>query len=175
MKILHLVPIVLTALPLAAFSQSNTEGFGPSAGDREVTIAGTGSNDKNFDHGSWGLSASYGWFTSENWAWVLRQSFNYADLPGDNVWWGSTRIGGDYHFGTGRLRPFIGANIGMIYGDVDDTGIVSPELGIKYYVKPETFVYLQTEYQFFFDDMDEIDDNFDDGAFVHAVGVGFNF
>lgn len=52
---------------------------------------------------------------------------------------------------------------------------MSPELGVKYYVKPDTFLYLQTEYQFFFEDADVIDDNFEDGAFVHMAGVGFNF
>lgn len=176
MKITYLTTIMLAALPLTAFSETDSGTYGPSAGDREVTVAGTGSNDNDFDHGSWGLSASYGWYATENWEWVIRQSLSYSDLPGDNAGSGSTRIGADYHFNMGNLRPFIGANIGAIYGDaVDNTGIAGPELGVKYYVKPETFVYLQTEYQFFFDSANEVDDNFDDGAFAHSVGVGFNF
>ena len=176
MKIAYLVPAVLAALPLSAFAESSSDNFGPSAGSREFTLAGTGSNDKDFDHGSWGLAASYGWFTNKNWEWVIRQSVTYSDLPGDNASSGSTRLGADYHFDLGKWRPFIGANIGAIYGDaVNNTGIAGPELGVKYYVKPETFVFLQTEYQFFFDSADEVDDNFDDGAFAHSVGVGFNF
>lgn len=176
MKIIHLVPVVLAALPLSIVAETRSDNFGPSAGSREFTLAGTGSNDKDFDHGSWGLGASLGWYTSENLEWVVRQSITYADLPGDNATSASTRVGVDYHFNLGNWRPFVGVNIGAIYGDaVDNTGIAGPELGVKYYVKPETFVYLQTEYQFFFESTDDLNDNFDDGAFAHSVGIGFNF
>ena len=43
------------------------------------------------------------------------------------------------------------------------TGLVNQEL------------LLQTEYQYFFDNSDDVADNFDDGAFVHTVGLGFTF
>lgn len=176
MKVAYLVPVMLAAFPLSTLADSQSGNYGPSAGMKEFTLAGTGSNDKEFDQGSWGLAASYGWFASDNLEWVIRQSLNYSDLPGDNAGFGSTRVGLDYHFNMGKLRPFIGANIGAIYGDaVNNTGIAGPEVGLKYYVKPETFLYVQTEYQFFFDSADEVNDNFDDGAFAHSVGVGFNF
>jgi hypothetical protein len=176
MKIAHLLPVLLTAFPFSTSAETQNGHYGPSAGMKEFTIAGTGSNDNDFDHGAWGLTASYGWFATDNLEWVIRQSFSYADLAGDNAGSGSTRIGADYHFNMGKLRPFIGANIGAIYGDaVNNTGIAGPELGLKYYVKPETFLYVQTEYQFFFDSADDVDENFDDGAYAHSVGVGFNF
>ncbi|MFA7386339.1 MAG: hypothetical protein WCZ87_01620 [Thiohalobacteraceae bacterium] len=174
MKNAHLLAVALAALPLAVSAQNGT--YGPTAGAREFTLAGSGTNDKDFDHGSWGLSASYGQYMTENLQWVLRQSVNYADTADHDDWVLATRAGLDYHFDLGNWRPFIGANIGYIYGDgVDNTGIAGPELGVKYYVKPETFLYLQTEYQFFFESADDINDNFDDGAFAHTVGVGLNF
>ena len=174
MKHAYMLAAAMAALPLAVSAQTGS--FGPKTGDREFTIAGSGTNDKDFDHGSWGLSASFGQYVTDNWAWVIRQSVNYADTATNDDWILSTRVGVDYHFDAGNWRPFIGANIGYIYGDgVDNTGIASPELGVKYYVKPETFIYLQTEYQFFFESADDISDNFDDGAFQHTVGIGFNF
>lgn len=174
MKNAYVLACALAALPLAVSAQTGT--YGPTAGAREFTLAGSGTNDKDFDHGSWGLSASYGQFITENWEWVVRQSLNYADTAADDDWILATRVGVDYHFNVGNWRPFIGANIGYIYGDgVDNTGIAGPELGVKYYVKPETFIYLQTEYQFFFESADDVNDNFDDGAFAHTVGIGFNF
>jgi hypothetical protein len=82
----------------------------------------------------------------------------------------------DYHFGQGRLRPFIGANIGLVYGeDVDTTGIAGPDLGLKYCAKPVTSVYAQTEYQFLPEDTDDVGSNHDDGSFVPTVDIGFNF
>ncbi len=176
MKIAHFLPVLLAAFPLSSLAENPGGNYGPSTGMKEFTIVGTGSNDNDFDHGTWGLAASYGWYASDNLEWVIRQSINYSDLPGDNAASASTRIGADYHFNMGKLRPFIGANIGAIYGDaVNNTGIAGPEIGVKYYVKPETFLYAQMEYQFFFDSADDVNDNFDDGAFAHSVGIGFNF
>ena len=150
--------------------------YGPVAGSREFTLAGTGASDNDLENNTIGLSGSYGWYLSPNTSFNLRQSWSYADVPGDNPWLASTRVGMDYHFGQARLRPFIGLNIGLVYGDdVDTTGIAGPELGLKYYAKPETFIYAQTEYQFFFEDTDDVDSNFDDGSFVHSVGIGFHF
>lgn len=147
-----------------------------NVGDREVTLAGTGASDKDFDHGNVGLAVSYGQYFTDRWLIGIRQGFNFADNPGDNTWNGSTRLSADYHFGEGQLKAFLGGRIGAVYGDdVNDTGIAGPAFGLKYYVKPETFLYAEAEYQFFFEDSDEIDDNFDDGSFVHSFGVGFNF
>lgn len=162
-------------MAMPAFA-ANAMSYGPSAGSREFTLAGTGTSNNDLDNSTIGLSGSYGWYLGPNTAVNLRQSWSYADVPGDNTWLASTRVGVDYHFGQGRLRPFVGLNIGLVYGDdVDTTGIAGPELGLKYYVKPETFVYAQSEYQFFFEDSDEFESNYDDGSFVHSVGVGFNF
>ena len=166
----------LTALPTAsALAQPPV---GPQAGDREITLSGTGSNDKGFDNGSFGISASYGQYITDTWEWAIRQGFNWSQIEdADDQWNGSTRVALDYNFMPGnRLRPFVGANIGAIYGDgVNETGIAGPEFGLKYYVKPETFVYLQTEYQFQFDDADEFDDRWDDGSWAHTIGFGVNF
>lgn len=174
MKTSKLMAAMVLSVPLSVVAQTGT--YGPTTGAQEFTLSGTGSNDKEFDHGTWGVAASYGRFIDANWQWVIRQSVNYSDTPGDNSGSASTRLGADYNFDFGRWRPFLGLNIGYIYGEaVDNTGIGGPEIGVKYYAKPETFVYLQTEYQFFFEDSDELTDNFDDGAFAHSVGIGFNF
>lgn len=164
----------MSALPVGAVM---AEQIGPRAGDNEFTLAGTGSNDKDFDNGSFGLSGSWGQYLTDTWSWSIRQGFNMSSVAGDETWNGSTRIGADYNFMPGeRLRPFIGANIGAIYGDnVNDTGIAGPEFGLKYYVKPQTFVFLQSEYQFQFEDANDIDSEFDDGSWAHTVGFGINY
>lgn len=180
MKSSALISTLLLTAPLSVFAAgygSDNSGAGEAnTGGSEVTLAGTGTNDKHFDHGSWGLSGSYGWFLDNNWEVVLRQSFNYADLPGANAWSGSTRIGADYHWNLGKWRPFLGVNIGGIYGNhTTDTGIAGPDVGVKYYVKPDTFVFLQTEYQYSFRNSNDVTDNFSRGNYAHTIGVGFNF
>ncbi|MBU3068454.1 hypothetical protein KOI40_01420 [Aestuariicella sp. G3-2] len=176
-KHLLAISVLATTLPAATFAQDS---IGPSSGDREFTLSGTGTSDKDFDNSSMGLSADLGWYTSSHMVWGIRQSVNYADIEGqdadDDFWNGSTRGYFDYHFLSGAARPFIGASLGAIYGDgVEDGGFAGLEFGLKYYVLESTFILGRAEYQFFFDDGDEAEDNFDDGAFAYVIGIGYHF
>lgn len=150
---------------------------GPQAGERTFTLSGTGTSDNDFDANLFGASGELGWFLNDNLEAGVRQSLNVANFDeADDAWSGSTRAFADYHFGTDAFRPFVGANLGGIYGDgVEETFAAGPEVGMKYYVKDSTFVELAAEYQFLFDDAGDVDDNFDDGAFQYTLGVGFNF
>ena len=49
------------------------------------------------------------------------------------------------------------------------------ELGLKYYVLSKTYILARLDYQWFFEDSEDIDDTFDDGAWQNTVGIGFNF
>ena len=169
--------VLLSALALALAPTLATaqERYGPSEGSHEFALSGTGTSDKDFENGGFGITGNYGYYLDQNWMVGVRQTFSWAD-SGDSNWIGSTRGAVDYHFGTGRWRPFIGANLGFVYGDdVDGTGIVSPEVGLKYYANQTTFIYGMAEYQVFFEDSDDLEANYDDSAFVYTVGVGFNF
>lgn len=148
----------------------------PSTGTQEVTLSGAGSSDKDFDNNIFSLEGSYGWYLSEAAEVGVRQSVGIADSDGQDVnWSGSTRAFYDYHFGH-RTRPYIGANLGYVYGDmVEESFLAGLELGIKHYVLERTFINGQIEYQYFFEDADEIDNRFDNGSFVYSVGLGFNF
>lgn len=176
MKKLIAFAAALALLPGLVFAQS----MGPEAGDREFTLAGTGSSDKDFDNSNFGISADIGWFTTEHLVWGIRQSVNYADVQGedltDDFWNGSTRGYVDYHFLSDAWQPFVGASLGGIYGDgVKDTGIFGLEGGLKYYALEDTFILARAEYQFFFSSGDDVQDNFDNGAWQYVFGVGFNF
>lgn len=161
---------LLAAAPLAATA-------GPVSGDKSVTLSGTGSSDKKFDGNSFGVSGEFGYYGSDQWLYGVRQSV--SGVVGDDVkdaWDGSTRLFADYHFGSGALRPFLGANIGALYGkNVRDTGTAGIEGGLKYYVLEKTFISVGVEYAFLFRNTNDVDKNFNDGAFFYNLGVGFNF
>lgn len=150
---------------------------GPDAGDRSFTLSGGGASDDSFDVSTYSVSSSIGWFTTDTIELGVRQNLSGVAVDdGDDSWAGATRGYADFHLGTGSVMPFVGVNIGAIYGDgVNDTGTAGVEAGAKFYVKEKTFILLQAEYQFLFEDADEIDDQFDDGAFFYTLGVGFNF
>lgn len=168
-QLLFAVSLVL-ATPLAAMAA-------PEVGDKSFTISGTGASDKHFDGNSFGVTGQLGYYQTENFEYGVRQSFN--GLVGDevdNAWSGATRLFADYHFGCCKMRPFVGANLGGIYGEsVNDTGAAGLELGAKYWVLEKTFINVAAEYQWLFSGSSGIDDNFDDGAIYYTLGVGFNF
>lgn len=176
-----LLCVTLGLFPVATLAQSgSTSSLGPVQGEREFTLSGTGSSDKDFDSSSIGVSADIGWYRSRELLLGLRQSVNFADIEGqditDDFWNGSTRGYVNYHFGHTAWRPFVGASLGAVYGDgVNDSGFAGLEAGLKYYVLPKTFIMGRAEYQWFFDDGGDVDDQFDKGAWAYTLGLGYNF
>ncbi|OEY65364.1 hypothetical protein [Marinobacter sp. X15-166B] len=150
---------------------------GPEAGERFFTLSGSGASDKDFDSNTVSVSFDVGRFHSDSGAYGVRQSLGFADINDDSNWTGATRAFYDYHFDTGeRWRPFIGGNLGGIYGEgIDETFFAGPELGVKYYVRRKTYITVQAEYQVFFDNAGDAEDNFDDGAFAYSAGIGYHF
>lgn len=158
-------------------TRTTADTFGPVAGNWEFTIGGSGGSNNDIDNSAGGLNLALGYYLADTLSLSVRQSANYSNgSASDAEFDGSTFIALDQHFGTSRLRPFVGVNIGGFYGDnTNDTWAAGLETGLKLYVKPQTFVFALVNYAWTFNDSDTATDNFDDGAFVWSVGVGFNF
>lgn len=156
----------------------DVSGFGPRAGEWEVTLGGGGSNDKNFRGGGFNVNGSVGYFFTDNWEVALRQGFGWSDFGNgtSSSWNGSTRAAVDFHFNLDRFRPFVGLNFGALYGKgTSDTWAGGIEGGVKYYVLPKTFVFAMAEYAWTFRNIRRADNQFDNGQFIYSLGLGFNF
>lgn len=149
----------------------------PVEGTREVTLAGAGGSDKNFDSNRFSLEGTYGYYRSPEVLLGIRQSVGASKVEGENSnWTGATRVFVDYHFDMDNMRPYVGASLGYIYGDdVEETFIAGPELGLKAYVASNTFIAFNIEYQILFESADDADSQIDDGAFAYSLGLGYNF
>lgn len=180
--------LVTLLLPAAGIAQTTTstptapasdvEWFVPEVGTREFTLGGSGATNKDFDASFGGVSFSYGQYLNEALAVVLRQSVNYSNPDvGGTQWNGSTKIAIDHHFAArGRVRPFVGANFGRIYGDaVRDTWAAGLEAGAKFYVQERTFIVATAEYGWLFQHATGVNNEFDDGQWNWSLGIGFNF
>jgi hypothetical protein len=145
-------------------------------GDYELMLGGSGSSDDELDGTVLNIEAALGYFLTQNFELVGRQGLSYADMPGDDNWNASTRLSFDYNFDLGGWFPYLGANIGYLYGDtVKEQFIAGLEGGAKFFVNDTTFINLGLEYQFLFKDTKDADDNFKDGRFVYMLGIGFKF
>lgn len=159
----------LLILPAVATAQ-------PQAGDWEFTLSGTGTNDEDWDRGDFSINGSLGYFMTDQFEGQIRQSVSYDDDGMGTDWSGSTFAALDYHFDLGNWQPFIGANIGYLYGDnVNDTWGAGLEGGLKWFVNKTTFVFFRAEWAWLFDDSDDAFDAFDDGRWQHTLGIGFLF
>ena len=169
--------LILAALAAAFFPAIAKADF--QQGALELTPGGNALGGKDFDGFSAGVNASLGYFATDQFEIGVRQSINYTDVgtaPNAGQLSGSTRVFGDFHFDLGQWQPYIGANIGYVYGDATaDTWEAAPEGGVKYFLNSTTFVFAQVEYQFFFDEADAVDDAFSDGQFVYSLGIGVKF
>jgi len=163
------IAAALVATP--AFAQD----VGPSEGDYEFQLGAGGSSGQEFGQSQFDADITLGYYLDSNWMVNLRQEASYSDV-GQTVWNGSTRAGVAYHFDAGEVRPFVGADLGYVYGDsVNDSFIADGSAGLKWYVKPETFIFGRADYQFFFDDANDANEALDDGRWLYTAGIGFNF
>jgi len=150
--------------------------FGARAGDWEFTLGGGGASNTDLDSSGGGLNTSVGFYFSDTLELSVRQSANYTNGAGDAEYDGSTFVALDHHFGNGRLRPFVGVNVGAVYGEnTSDSWAAGIEAGLKFYVQPRTFLFALVNYAWTFEDADDADDTFSDGGLLWTVGVGFNF
>jgi hypothetical protein len=156
---------------------------GPTANPWELTLSGSAAHGPDLNGVNASANVSVGYYFG-NLELVGRQSLSYTDVGITSSGKGSslnasTVAALDLHFPLGdhgEWVPYIGANIGYIYGDgVHDTWEAGPEAGLKYYVNSNTFVFVSVEYEFFFDKDSEFSDAFSDGQFVYGLGIGFRF
>jgi outer membrane protein W len=147
-------------------------------GDWELTLGGSGSNGPDFNGTTFAVNGSIGYFLTKELEFGVRQSVGYSDIGtgGGSSWNASTRVAIDYHFDLGRWQPYVGGNIGYVYGDnVSDTWEAAPEAGVKFFVNSTTFIQFSAEYQFFFDQGSDASTAFSDGQFVYGLNIGFRW
>ena len=179
LKYASLVVTSLLALSLAPAQAATWAMEDPGVtGVKEITFAGSGSTNTQFSDSFGGATASIGVYFNEEWQAILRQSIDYSNPEnGSRRYNGSTKVALDYNFSQfGSAMPFIGVNLGRIYGtDFRDSWSGGLEAGVKYYVVRKLFVFVMADYSWLFQRTREIDDKFDDGQLTWSAGIGFNF
>lgn len=161
---------------VAAYAQQDDPDF--QKGDRTFSLGGSGSSDNDFDSNNGTVDLELGYFVADSLAVALRQGAGFANVNnGRDDWTGSTRLGLDWFFGDlDRVNPYVGANIGYIYGDgVKEQFIAGPDAGIRFFLNDTTYVSLGVEYQILFEDSDEAGETYDDGRIVYGLSMGLKF
>jgi hypothetical protein len=146
--------------------------------DWSLSLAGTGSNDKNGNNRAFGAAVELGYFLNPHVELGLRQTIAYSDFEGSTATSGSTHVALDYHIPIAwhdRVQLFVGGNGGFDYSDINsDAFEIAPEAGLKVFVNSTTFIALTVEDEFF---TNNNSNGFGtgDSQFVYRLGIGFRF
>ncbi|MCA8976226.1 MAG: hypothetical protein KDC98_16005 [Planctomycetes bacterium] len=148
----------------------------------EFLLGGSGTSDDRLRAGGAQLAGTLGYFVTDELELAVRQNLSTSKTGADTtqIWDAATRFAIDYHFPLEnvypQVTPYVGLNLGYIYGDsVTETMAAGPEIGIKYFVKPDVFLQFGAEYEFNFKSSDRLDRAFQNGAFFYGLGFGICF
>ena len=161
-KTLYLIPVLAMFL-LPAIARAQFE-----AGNWDLTLGGSGSNDRDFRTGNFAVNAGLGYFLTKEIELGVRQTFSWGD--GGSTWGASTVGFADWNFDMDRWVPFVGASIGYSYGSPSpDAWSAGPEGGVKYFLNSTTYVYGEVQYLF------DIQNDISNGAWFYTAGIGVQF
>lgn len=86
------------------------------------------------------------------------------------------RLALDQELSAGAFRPFVGVNVGRLYGELarEDwaAGIAA---GARYFVQPRTFVRASAEYGWMFSHARGFNDRLAEGSWTWSMGLGITF
>jgi len=148
---------------------------GPVANDSEVELSGGLVHSEGSDTGNLNLDLSYGYYLTPGWQLGLRQALSYNFIEDQrDEWTATTAPFLAYHFRlTDTVLPHVGAFLGAAWNDRDITGTIGPQVGVKFFFSPQTYVGLRYRYEWFFNKFERINNNSDDGNHVFNIGLGF--
>lgn len=142
------------------------------AGDWGLTLTGSGASSNDFDSNAFSLTVAPSYFVSHNLELGFRQTLTFFDSEeGGSGFAGSTAVAVDVNFTLSDSIPklvlFAGGSVGYQYGDgVDDGAYIAPEVGLKYFVTTDAYLYGAVAYRF------DLNDGWNEGDFVYSVGIG---
>ncbi len=172
--------ILITIIYSVALMASDAVIAKQIAGNGELFLGGTGishgtgsgsETSNGFNDTSAGVTAQVGYFLNKSIEVGLRQDVTINDSKDQGLTYqGTSRVFTDFHLDLNNFQPFVGVSAGGIYGSqVKERFVVGPEVGLKYFVFPKTFILAQGSYLF------QVDDNIEDGAAIYTLGIGFDF
>ena len=169
-------PASTASMPAGAPMPPYTFEPGPRQGDWEAAIAVSGASTNEFGGNAIGAEGSIGYYVLKFLPITLRQNGGFAF--GSDVtdsWNLSTRLFVDGQWNNGNwFQPFIGVGFGGNYGrQVDQSLIFAPNAGAKMYVNESTFVQARFEWDWTFNA--DKNSEFNEGAALYTIGVGWNF
>jgi hypothetical protein len=147
----------------------------PRDGAHELQVAAGLFHAQDSDSGNLNIDLSYGYYLTPGWQLGFRQALNTIFIEdASDQWTATTAPFINYHFRvTDIIVPYLGAFIGAAWNDRDITGTLGPQIGVKFFVHEQTFLNVGYRYEWFWDKIERINNEADNGNHIINIGVGF--
>ena len=175
MKLQIRVMVVLSVI-LALCAVSNLYAQ-PQQGQQELILTAGLDRQIGSGVGNFNGDITYGHFIDDSFQLGVRQGMSYTFSDDTQDFWRATTVPFvDYHCeGFGRdnqVVPVLGGFVGAVWNDEDFTGTVGPQAGLKIYVDDSAFFLTRYRYEWFFEDLDDVNETIDS---AHVVTAGFGY
>ena len=147
----------------------------PVGGDNEVEAAAGFFHAQGSDSGSFNVDLQFGRYLTPGWELGIRQALNYNFIDdGRDSWVATTTpfLVYNFHFND-YVIPFLGLNAGAAYNDRDIVGTFGPNAGLKIFLSDQTYLGLRYRYEWYFNRLNQADNNADHGNHIATIGIGF--
>jgi hypothetical protein len=147
----------------------------PVGGDNEVEAAAGFFHAQGSDSGAFNADLQYGRYLTPGWEVGIRQALSYNFIDhGSDTWVATTTplLTYNFHFND-YVIPFLGLGAGIAYNDRDITGTLGPNAGVKIFLSDQTYLGLRYRYEWYFNRLNQADNNADHGNHVATIGIGF--
>lgn len=147
----------------------------------ELALGGIyGHNFQEDDDGSEsdlaGIEAAVGYALTPYTVVSFEQAGFYSFNAKDEGYGGRSVVGFDLQAGMGGFTPYIGVNVGAIYGEsVQDGWVAGPEAGVKVGLGSGAFIYAKGAYDYQFRHSSGWDEAWDEGIVLGGLGAGWRF
>ncbi|MBA4138282.1 MAG: hypothetical protein C0518_13295 [Opitutus sp.] len=180
-RLFLLASCLLALAPLAADAQvtvltDSVTAFGHQRPAVEIPVTAPAPATE-FASGLGELDATYGFVSGVALDLLARQPLSVTPVSTSEAKLGLVaRFALDQELASGAFRPFVGVNLGRLYGDAArEDWAAGVAAGARYFVQPRTFVRASAEYGWMFSHARGFNDRFAEGQWTWSMGLGFTF
>lgn len=151
--------------------------FGQPRRNVEIPISETTSSTSRFPSAPGELEAVYGFVSGVALDLLARQPIAPDPVSTSEAKLGLiARLTLDQELSTGAFRPFVGVNVGRLYGEAArEDWAAGVAAGARYFLQPRTFVRASAEYGWMFSHARGFDERFAEGQWTWSMGLGITF
>ena len=175
-SIITVAVVAMLVLAFAPFCLAEEAENEFEKGEHTLMLSGGGISSEDFSGNKTALEVELGYFWTDTFATAVRQELSHENFGRRGLFSASTAIAADRFWALPQVSPFVGANVGVVYGNHRGTEIMlGPEAGVRKRIGEVVFVNLMAQYEMVRDPKAQTPDERWGGRFAYTLGLGMRY